>query len=62
MDADRWKHCERLLQAALDLQPGDREEFLTRSFGGDEQLESEVRSLVAAFDALFTTCPRCVTM
>jgi hypothetical protein len=28
MDADRWKHVEPLLQTALDLPPGEREEFL----------------------------------
>src|SRR5262245_34159004 len=51
MDADRWKRLERLLQAALDLPPGEREEFLTRSCGGDAQLEHEVRSLVGAHDS-----------
>ena len=50
MDADRWKHVEPLLQTALDLPPGEREEFLKRRCGGDEQLEHEVRSLVAAHD------------
>jgi predicted Ser/Thr protein kinase len=50
MDADRWKHVEPLLQAALDLPPGERGEFLKRRCGGDEQLEHEVRSLVAAHD------------
>src|SRR6185436_20606985 len=50
MDADRWKQVEPLLQTALDLRPGEREEFLKRSCGGDEQLQHEVRSLVAAHD------------
>ncbi|MEP7309357.1 MAG: protein kinase [Acidobacteriota bacterium] len=50
MNADRWKHVEPLLQTALDLPPGEREEFLKRRCGGDEQLEHEVRSLVAAHD------------
>jgi len=50
MDADRWKHVEPLLQTVLDLPPGEREEFLKRRCGGDEQLEHEVRSLVAAHD------------
>jgi len=50
MDADRWKHVEPLLQTALDLPPGEREEFLKRRCGGDERLEHEVRSLVAAHD------------
>ena len=50
MDADRWKHAEALFQTVLDLPPGDREEFLRRRCGGDEQLAHEVRSLVAAHD------------
>ncbi len=50
MEADRWKHVEPLLHAALDLPPGEREEFLKRSCGRDEQMEHEVRSLVAAHD------------
>jgi hypothetical protein len=46
MDAERWKHVERLLQTALDLPSGEREAFLKRSCAGDETLERDVRALL----------------
>ena len=48
MNAERWKHVERLFQSVLDLPSDERDEFLKRNCAHDEQLEAEVRSLLAA--------------
>ena len=45
MDPERWTHVDKLLQSALDLPAAEREPFLQRACGGDEQLEAELRSL-----------------
>jgi hypothetical protein len=50
MDGDRWNHVDRLLQSALDIPVAEREIFLRNACGGDDQLEREVRSLLAAHD------------
>jgi serine/threonine protein kinase len=50
MDGDRWNHVDRLLQSALDRPAGERDAFLRQACGGDQRLENEVRSLVAAHD------------
>jgi eukaryotic-like serine/threonine-protein kinase len=48
MDPERWKQVDGLLQAALDRQPAQREEFLRQACAGDEALEAEVQSLLAS--------------
>jgi len=48
MDSDRWKQVDRLLQAALERPPGERDTFLRSTCAGDEALEIEVRSLLRA--------------
>jgi eukaryotic-like serine/threonine-protein kinase len=50
MDNDRWHHVDKLLQSALDRPASERDLFLRRACGGDERLEQELRSLVAAHD------------
>ena len=50
MDIERWNHVDKLLQSALDAPVAEREMFLQGACGGDEQLEQEVRSLLAAHD------------
>jgi hypothetical protein len=50
MDDERWNQVDKLLQSALDRPAAERHEFLRRASGGDEQLEHEVRSLLAAHD------------
>jgi tetratricopeptide (TPR) repeat protein len=47
---DRWNHVDRLLQSALDIPVAEREIFLRNACGGDDQLERDVRSLLAAHD------------
>jgi eukaryotic-like serine/threonine-protein kinase len=47
MDADRWKQVDDLFQAVLQCPPEERDAFLRRACGADEQLEREVRSLLS---------------
>jgi eukaryotic-like serine/threonine-protein kinase len=48
MDNDRWNHVDQLLQSALDRPAGERDAYLRNACGGDQRLEEEVRSLLAA--------------
>jgi serine/threonine protein kinase/tetratricopeptide (TPR) repeat protein len=54
MDAERWKHVERVLQSALDLPPDDYDVFLKRSCAGDDALERDVRALLRSAGAAGT--------
>jgi serine/threonine protein kinase len=46
MDSDRWKQLDKLLHAALERPPEERDAFLRQACAGDEQLEREARSLL----------------
>jgi serine/threonine protein kinase/tetratricopeptide (TPR) repeat protein len=48
MDSDRWQQVDRLLQSVLERPPAERDAFLRHACGGDQPLESEVRSLLWA--------------
>ncbi len=48
MDADRWKHVNRLVEAALARPIDERDLFLRETCAEDEALEREIRSLLAA--------------
>src|SRR5262245_44381011 len=50
MDPERWNQVDRLLQSALDRPAAERDAFVQSACGGDEQLEGEIRSLLAAHD------------
>src|SRR5919109_4276394 len=50
MDTDRWNHVDQLLQSALDIPAVERDAYLHNACGGDQRLEEEVRSLLAAHD------------
>ena len=50
MDNDRWNHVDQLLQSALDIPAVERDAYLRNACGGDQRLEDEVRSLLAAHD------------
>ena len=50
MDRERWNEVDRLLQSALDRPAAERDVFLQSVCGGDEQLERELRLLLAAHD------------
>src|SRR3954462_15749167 len=51
MNNERWNHVDKLLQSTLDRPAAERDAFLRRACSGDEQLELEVRSLLAAHDS-----------
>ena len=48
MDADLWKQVDVLLDAALDLPEGEREQFVMRASAADPRLREEVLSLLKA--------------
>jgi serine/threonine protein kinase/tetratricopeptide (TPR) repeat protein len=50
MDNERWNHVDQLLQSALDIPAVERDAYLRNGCGGDQRLEDEVRSLLAAHD------------
>ena len=50
MDNERWNHVDQLLQSALDIPAVERDAYLRNACGGDQRLEDEVRSLLAAHD------------
>ena len=43
----RWQEIDRIFAAALELEPSERQQFLTDVCAGDEQLRKEVESLLA---------------
>ena len=46
MDSDQWKQLDKLLHAALERPPEERDAFLRQACAGDERLEREARSLL----------------
>ncbi len=48
MDTDRRNHIDRLLQSSLDMPAVERDAYLRNGCGGDQRLEEDVRSLLAA--------------
>jgi serine/threonine protein kinase len=54
MDAERWKHVERLFQSALDLPPDEHDAFLKRRCAGNDALEQDVRALLRSAGAAGT--------
>ena len=48
MESDRWKQVEKLLQAAWERPPEQRDAFLRQACAGDKALEQEVRSLLSS--------------
>src|SRR4051812_16335154 len=47
-------HAEHILAAALDFVPEDRDAFLVNSCGDDAEMLAELRTLVAANEAMPT--------
>src|SRR5687768_13182251 len=48
MTPERWQQIDKLFQAAIELELGDRERFLDSSCAGDEELRREVESLITS--------------
>jgi serine/threonine protein kinase len=59
MNSDRWKQVDNLLHAVLERPPDGRAEFLRQACAGDQELEREVRSLLASDEQVgsFLDCP-----
>ncbi len=49
-DAERWQQIQEIYYAALERDPSDRTVFLDEACAGDEQLRSEVNSLLSCHD------------
>jgi uncharacterized delta-60 repeat protein len=48
MDIHRWQQIERIFQAALELDPGERAAFLHEACSGDPRLSGEVEAMLSA--------------
>jgi eukaryotic-like serine/threonine-protein kinase len=48
MNSERWKQVDSVLQAVLERPSAERAEFLRQACAGDQELEREVRSLLAS--------------
>jgi serine/threonine-protein kinase len=48
MKGERWQKVEKLFQAAVELEPHEREAFLAAACGGDESLREQVEALLAS--------------
>ena len=48
MTIDRWNLIEEIFQGALERPPSDRKEYVRGACGNDEELRSEVESLLAS--------------
>ncbi len=46
MDSNQWKQLDKLLHAALERLPEERDAFLRQACAGDQRLEREARSLL----------------
>ena len=47
----QWDRIKELFDAALEREPGDREQFLSRACGDDSSLRAEIDSLLSAFES-----------
>lgn len=52
LDPDRWRIIREIFDAALDMEPGERAEFVAARAAGDASLQAEVLSLLEAEAAL----------
>ena len=48
MNSDLWKQIEELYEAALRLEPADRQSYLSIACAGDDALREKLESLIAA--------------
>jgi len=57
IETDRWEQIEQIYHAALEREGMDRVDFLEEACGGDNELRSEVESLLAHEDRDFLESP-----
>ena len=62
MDSERWRRIERVLDAALNVEPTEREPLLDDLCGSDRELREEVDALLrhAASDSFLDSAPNSV--
>src|SRR5215468_2264531 len=48
MDPERWQRTKRLFQAAVDLEPSQRDGFLEQACSDDQALLSRLKSLLSS--------------
>jgi Serine/threonine protein kinase len=48
MTPDRWQQVDKIFQAAIELGPDERTDFLNETCGTDEELRREVESLISS--------------
>lgn len=48
MEPNEWKLVRKILKEGRETDPDERNEFVRRELGGDEDLTREVASLLAA--------------
>ena len=46
INPDRWEELDRLFQAAIEVDPGQRTDFIARACSGDSVLREEIESLL----------------
>lgn len=47
MNPERWLEIERIYNAVLEIEPGERQAFLEKACAGDDSLRKEVERLLA---------------
>ena len=50
MNLGRWHQVDKVLEAALEREPGERAAFLDQACAGDEALRQEVEELLKAHE------------
>ncbi len=48
MNKNQWQQIEKIFYSAMELPPGERDDFVGQACAGDEELRQEVRALLAA--------------
>jgi eukaryotic-like serine/threonine-protein kinase len=51
VNPEKWAQIKELFGSALEQQPGERSAFLRKACGQDQELRSEIESLLASFDS-----------
>jgi serine/threonine protein kinase len=47
---ERWRQAKQIFQNAIELEPAERDAYLTDACGGDSALRAEIESLIAAHE------------
>lgn len=48
INPERYRQIDELFQAALEVEPGKRSEFISSACGADQSLQEEVEALIAS--------------